>query len=106
MPSGNTSRLNIHCLDSEKQASVFQEEREKGQYVRFQIIKILTGKRKREEKIFSSWKTNLKDSLVELCENLAFAEVAMVPLPFLFFSKRSTIEMLDMLSKGSGFLIL
>lgn len=68
MPRGNTSGLNIHCFDSEKQTSVFQGGSEKGQYVRFQIIKILTEERKREEKIFSSWKTNLKDSLVELCE--------------------------------------
>lgn len=50
-------------------------------------------------KIFASRKTSLKDSLVEFCENLVFAEVAMVPLPFLFFLKESTIEMLDMLSK-------
>lgn len=67
--------------------------------MRLQIIKKLTGKRKREEKIFSSQKTSLKDSMVEFCENLAFAEVAMVPLPFLFFLKESTVEMLDMLSK-------
>ena len=50
MPRGNTSRLNIHCFDSEKQTSVFQEGSEKGQYVTFQIIKILTGKKEKGRK--------------------------------------------------------